>query len=68
MSNISEKTINHLLTKVSDLEFEVERLQGIIDRAVNYLETNNFYIGAFNSYNQPLLDILQDKKPKNKTK
>ena len=68
MSNISEKTINHLLTKVSDLEFEVERLQGIIDNAINYLETNNFYIGAFNSYNQPLLDILQGKKGNTKKK
>lgn len=62
MSNISEKAINHLLTKVSDLEYEVERQEKIINNAINYIENNNMYIGAFNVYFEPLLNILYDKK------
>jgi hypothetical protein len=68
MKEMSEKILFNLMEKNEKLEYEVERLQGIIDKAINYLETNNFYIGAFNSYNQPLLDILQDKKKNTKTK
>ena len=66
MSNISEKTINHLLTKVSDLESEVERQERIINSAINYIENNDMYIGAFNAYFEPLLEILYDKKKEEK--
>lgn len=66
MSNISEKTINNLLTKVSDLEFEVERQERIINSAINYIENNDMYIGAFNVYFEPLLEILYDKKKEEK--
>lgn len=62
MSNISEKTINHLLTKVSDLEFEVEKQERIINNAINYIQNNKMYVGAFNAYFEPLLEILYDRK------
>ena len=67
MSNITEKTIEYLMLKVDELESELEKKNEIINKAIYYLENNNLYIGAFNSYFQPLLDILYDKK-KEKTK
>ena len=67
MSNITEKTIEYLMLKVDELESELEKKNEIINKAIYYLENNNMYIGAFNSYFQPLLDILYDKK-KEKTK
>jgi len=67
MSNLSENVINKLLTRNAELEWEVERQEQIIQKAIYYIENNNMYIGAFNSYFEPLLDILYDKK-KEKTK
>lgn len=67
MNEMSEKILYKLMTQVSDLEYELERKQDIINKAINYLENNNLYIGAFNSYFEPLLEILYDKK-KEKTK
>ena len=67
MSNITEKTIEYLMLKVDELESELEKKNEIINKAIYYLENNNLYIGAFNFYFQPLLDILYDKK-KEKTK
>lgn len=61
MSNISEKTINHLLTKVSDLEFEVERRERIINNAIEYI-ANNYPVCS----GKDLLEILQDKKKEGK--
>lgn len=68
MSTISEKVINELLTRNANLEYEVERLERIRQEALNYIENNNFYIGAFGSYMNPLVNILEDKKNKEKVK
>ena len=70
MSEVTEKVINGLLEKNANLEWEVERLQDIIDRTLQYIKNNNLYIGAFNSYTQPIVDILtgEDKKKKEKSK
>lgn len=68
MSEISEKVINELLTRNANLEYEVERLERIRLEALNYIANNNFYIGAFRSYMNPLVNILEDKKNKEKVK
>ena len=59
MSKITEDKIYYLMQRNEELETEVEILRDRIERATNYMETNNFYIGAFNSYTQPIADILK---------
>jgi hypothetical protein len=59
MSKITEDTLYCLMQRNEELETEVEILRDRINRAINYMETNNFYIGAFNSYTQPIVDILK---------
>ena len=68
MSELSEKVINKLLERNSDLEFEVERLQLIIDKALDYVLTTKYsdYIDI-KAFIQELYIILKDEK-KNKEK
>ena len=58
MSKITEDTLYYLMQRNEELETEVEILRDRIERALIFMETNNFYIGAFNSYTQPIADIL----------
>lgn len=64
MSKITEDALYYLMQRNEELETEVEVLRDRIERATNFMKTNNFYIGAFNSYTQPIVDILNgnDKK------
>ena len=66
MGELTEKVINGLIERNANLEWEVERQQDIINRALNYIKNNNLYIGAFHTYTQPIVDILtgEDKKKK----
>ena len=59
MSKITEDKIYYLMQRNEELETEVEILRDRIERALIFMETNNFYIGAFNSYTQPIADILK---------
>ena len=59
MSNVTEKTIEKLMDKNMQLEYENEILKQRIAKASYYMRNNHLYIGAFNSYTQPILDILE---------
>lgn len=59
MSKITEDKIYYLMQRNEELETEVEILRDRIERTLIFMETNNFYIGAFNSYTQPIADILK---------
>lgn len=69
MSNVTEKTIEKLMNKNMELEYENEILKQRIAKASYYMKNNNLYIGAFRSYTQPILDILEgNDKQKEKSK
>jgi len=59
MSNVTEKTIEKLMNKNMELEYENEILKQRIAKASYYMKNKHLYIGAFNSYIQPILDILE---------
>ena len=58
MSDITEKRLFYLIEQNEELESELEEANDIIRRALEYIQNNNMYIGAFNSYMQPIVDIL----------
>jgi hypothetical protein len=61
MSDITEKRLFYLVEQNEELEAELEEANDIIRRALEYIQNNNMYIGAFNSYMQPIVDILTGK-------
>ena len=67
MNDITERKLEHLYNKVMELEYENELLKERIAKATYYMKNNHFYIGAFNSYTQPILDILEGKEKEKQT-
>lgn len=67
MSDITERKLERLYNKVMELEYENELLKERIARATYYMKNNHFYIGAFNAYTQPILDILEGKEKEKQT-
>ena len=54
--------VNKLLKRISDLEFEVERLHSIIKEAREYIEKNRLYDVNENCINEIILEILDKEK------